>query len=221
MRFILTCIFGLLLLGCGNSDKSTQKYSYTSANNEAYTITLSDNKIEILKDSNKIRKAIFLVFLDYECLNCEFYYEHLNHLTSTHKNLEIIGLLPNQDNAEKMQEFINANKLNFNIIAPKADSILKQILDSRLSTQDSKIIDFSRDSLAESKTESTDSTESTQQDSTLDSTDSIKAESMDSKMPKLELPFFVLYAPNGEIYQDYSGIIPEEIFSSDIKQMLN
>ena len=211
MRFVVICILGLLLAGCGDSKPKSKKYSYVSAKNESYTLELSENHIKILVDSNQLKGVVFLVFLDYECQNCQFYYEHLNHLALSHKNLQIIGILPTQSG--QIQDFIKSNHIDFELITPKREkdaSILQAILESRMPKIDQ--LSIQSDSL-ESHLTISDSIQSTNNTQSIDSPPVSQDE--------LELPFFVLYTPNGEIYQDYRGFIPEEIFSSDIEQMLN
>lgn len=47
------------------------------------------------------------------------------------------------------------------------------------------------------------------------------SQSLESTPLKPDLPYFVLYDDKQHFYQDYEGIVPEEIFSSDIAQLAN
>lgn len=192
MRFLFMIFVGLFVVACKDSQVPSQKYSY-NAPSKQYAFEVGKSFLHIKLDSKPIQKGVLLMFVGEECANCQMYYEHFNNLAKSYQEVQILGVLQSPTSNEDIEHFITKHHIEFEVIAPQNPINMPQIIVQSKQNLNNQNLN--------------------------DENASLSQESQDYQ--KLELPYFVLYDTKGDFYQDYWGIIPEEIFASDITQMLD
>lgn len=217
-----------------------------SAASKTYSIETKEKGLIIKANNKELDSAVFLAFLAKDCDACDAYYEHLNHLASS-DDVAILGILDTPLSQQELQDFKAQKNIAFDVLSPvlkaSADSsapfpqnpllsYLAQEKSARESINANNI--FTTDSIAKvDSSENAESSENANIDSSVDSgINSSATNAIDSSTPSASaasapttarsiraLPYFVLYDKHHRFYQDYEGIVPEEIFSSDIAQI--
>lgn len=214
-------VFLILFVGCKDKEISQKNFSYTSLDS-SYEITIESplaqkentdkplhpkslkEKLILQKNGKTQNRVIMLVFIQQDCEDCIRYYEHLNHLDAESKAL-IIAVLASKIEEYQLIELQKKYAITFPLLNPKSNQ-QNELLTLLLENKFNKI----QNDLNAINTFANEQTKDTT--SNLDS-QSIKAQ----KLPSL--PYFVLFDKSQAFYQDYEGIIPEEIFSSDIASL--
>ncbi|ETD27126.1 hypothetical protein [Helicobacter canis] len=230
-RVIVVCglFVGGLFMGCSSDDKSpVQEHSFQADDSSSYTITLHEDSMLVKRNGSKVDSVVLLVFLSSECQACQGYYEHLNHLQANEEDVVILGVLEkdqqSQEESTKQEESLASIKdrlgIGFTLLQESSKvSLLQNLLEKKQARANALLAAQSPDSSLEAPVES--SLES-KEDSIAMQVDSTKEEALvESKLDSTKLPYFVLYDTEQRFYQDYEGIVPEEIFSSDIAQLAN
>lgn len=193
-------------------------------------------KLILEKNSKAQNRIIMLVFMDIDCDDCARYYEHLNRLDAESKAM-IAGVLAKKIDENSLAGLQKKYEIGFPLLNPKS-SYENELLDLLVANKNARIQnDFKsinnvmpsqnantatkQDSNEKSsqnlnstdKDSSKDSAQNSNQESSQDSNNTAKS----SKLPAL--PYFVLFDKTQIFFQDYEGIIPEEIFSSDIASL--
>ncbi|MBR2494515.1 thioredoxin fold domain-containing protein [Helicobacter sp.] len=203
----------LLFMGCPSDDKSpSQEHSLQADDFSSYTITLHEDSMLVKHNGSKVDSAVLLVFISSECQACQGYYEHLNHLQANEDNVVIFGVLEKEQQSQvestKQEESLASMKdrlgIAFTLLQESSKvSLLQNLLEKKQARINALLVAQNRDSSLEVPLES-------------------KEEAfVESRLDSTKLPYFVLYDTEQRFYQDYEGIVPEEIFSSDIAQLTN
>lgn len=230
-RVIVVCglFAGGLFIGCSSDDKSpSQEHSFQADDASSYAITLHEDSMLVKRNGSKVDSAVLLVFLADDCQACQGYYAHLNHLQANEEDVVILGVLEkdqqSQAESTKQEESLASIKdrlgIGFTLLQESSKvSLLQNLLEKKQARANALLAAQNPDSSLEAPLES--SLES-KEDSTATQVDSTKEEALvESKLDSTKLPYFVLYDMEQRFYQDYEGIVPEEIFSSDIAQLAN
>lgn len=215
-----------------------------SAASKTYSIETKEKGLIIKANNKELDSAVFLAFLAKDCDACDAYYEHLNHLASS-DDVAILGILETPLSQQELQDFKAQKNIAFDVLSPvlKAStdsstpfpqnpllSYLAQEKSARESINANNI--FATDSIAKADSGENMGAESSENTTIDSSTNSSAINAVDSSTPSASaastptptrsiraLPYFVLYDKHHRFYQDYEGIVPEEIFSSDIAQI--
>lgn len=218
---------GVFYAGCPSSGGASREYSFESSD-MSYTITHQEGDKLIIKAGGKeLDSVVLLVFLAQDCAECEAYYEHLNHLQASEKDLRILGVFDSKLGDKAMlKEFAQTHNIAFPLLhSISSGSLLESLLQTKSmrtngllksSAQDSGTKDSALE-LHQAKDPTADSAQESSPESNPQSAGDTPAPVVDSGVT---LPYFVLYDDEHVFYQDYEGIVPEEIFSSDIAQIL-
>lgn len=221
-RVIVACglFVGGLFMGCSSDDKSpSQEHSFQADDASSYAITLHEDSMLVKRNGSKVDSAVLLVFLADDCQACQGYYAHLNHLQKAQEKLQILGIF--SDTSSRDLQMIKKDLgIDFPLLQDTSKTpLLDNLLAQKQARANALLAAQSLDSSLEAPLES--SLES-KEDSTATQVDSTKEEALvESKLDSTKLPYFVLYDMEQRFYQDYEGIVPEEIFSSDIAQLAN
>ena len=243
--FLLFASIGFLSQGCKNNEVSQKSFAYTSLDS-SYDITIQTplllsnpadtdtpinsknlkEKLILEKNSKAQNRIIMLVFMDIDCDDCARYYEHLNRLDAESKAM-IVGVLAKKIDENSLAGLQKKYEIGFPLLNPKSSNE-NELLDLLVANKNARIQnDFkSISNVMPSQNVSTSTkqdlneqlsqnqnTKDYSKDSTRDSAKVAKS----SKLPAL--PYFVLFDKSQIFFQDYEGIIPEEIFSSDIASL--
>lgn len=231
-RVIVVCglfVGCLLFVGCSSDDKSPlQEHSFHADDSSSYTITLHEDSMLVKRNGSKVDSVVLLVFLSSECQACQGYYEHLNHLQANEEDVVILGVLEKDQQSQvestKQEESLASVKdrlgIAFTLLQESSKvSLLQNLLEKKQARANALLAAQSLDSSLEAPVES--SLES-KEGNAAQQVDSAKEEVfVESSLDSTKLPYFVLYDTEQRFYQDYEGIVPEEIFSSDIAQLAN
>ncbi|MGX3045686.1 hypothetical protein [Helicobacter sp. T3_23-1056] len=191
-------------------------------------------KLILEKNSKAQNRIIMLVFMDIDCDDCARYYEHLNRLDAESKAM-IVGVLAKKIDEHSLAGLQKKYEIGFPLLNPKSNNE-NELLDLLVANKNARIQndfknisnvmpsqntstpakkDFNEQS-SQDKTNK-DSAQDFAKDSTKDSSQDSSKTPKSSKLPAL--PYFVLFDKSQIFFQDYEGIIPEEIFSSDIASL--
>ena len=205
-RYILL-FFGILfygfLIGCQDKQQDTPLDYTFNADDITYTFRLQgDNELIIKTNDTNIDANVLLVFLEQECPACDAYYAHLNHLADTEEHLMIFGMFKDTLEQQDIQNFRTNKDIRFPLLNPTSNISLFEALMQIKAKRIQQLIQAI-------PTKKPDNKEDPEKDSTTQMSESFTP----------VLPYFVLYDKHHQFYQDYEGIVPEEIFSSDIAQI--
>lgn len=200
------CLYALLITNCSSDGtKQSFEHSFQVDDSSSYAITLNDESILLKRNGSKVDSVVLLVFLADECQACQGYYEHLNHLQANQANLQILGIFG--QTSKDLQTLKKDLGIDFTLLQ---DTSKTPLLDNLLAQKQARANALLAAQNLESNSADMDSS----------STDP-SSQSLESTPLKPDLPYFVLYDDKQHFYQDYEGIVPEEIFSSDIAQLAN
>lgn len=252
---VLGAMVGVFYAGCPSSGGTSKEYTLESSDS-TYSMSLEgESKLHVKSAGKELDSVVLLVFLSEDCSACGAYYEHLNHLQASEKNLSILAIFDSKIDRAKLKEFAQNNAINFTLLTNTSSSSLLQNLLAKKRDRANALLKSSQENIQESMQENAaqngeseksaggnnqPDTQNSVQNSTMSkdaaqesqnlapsvATDKSAGDSSapDSNAPEsapaIQLPYFVLYDDEQEFYQDYEGIVPEEIFSSDIAQIL-
>jgi len=220
-RVIMVALVGFYVSGCKNANTS-QAQGFNSPN-ASYTFQFKNNALVISSNGAVIthNKATLVVFLDIDCNQCKAYYEHLNHLLETYKSLYIVGILRTPVPKDSMLGLINENKLAFDVIMPTQEfDVIGYFLNNAPSPNNQPNNPLTIQDQQEHNNQHN-AIEYFQPQDTPQATNHLSTQSpLNIPQDTKEMPFFILYNTQGQFYEYYQGIIPEEIFSSDIAKIL-
>lgn len=218
---------GAFYAGCSGSGGASKEYSFESSDTSYTIIHQEGDKLIVKAGGKELDSAVLLVFLTQDCAECEAYYEHLNHLQASEKDFKILGVFDSKLSDKTMlKEFAQTHNITFPLLhSTSSNSLLESLLQTKRmrvngllqsGAQDSGMKDSAPES-SESKDSVAGSTQEPSPESSAQSIGDVVAPVVDFGVT---LPYFVLYDNEHLFYQDYEGIVPEEIFSSDIAQIL-
>lgn len=226
------CLYALLITNCSSDGtKQSFEHSFQADDSSSYAITLNDESILLKRNGSKVDSVVLLVFLADECQACQGYYEHLNHLQANQANLQILGIFG--QTSKDLQTLKKDLGIDFTLLqdtskTPLLDNLLaqKQARANALlaaQNQESNSADMdSCDNAATASSQADNGGIHSEKGEKVDSSSTDpSSQSLESTPLKPDLPYFVLYDDKQHFYQDYEGIVPEEIFSSDIAQLAN
>ncbi|MDL0080379.1 peroxiredoxin family protein [Helicobacter zhangjianzhongii] len=226
------CLYALLITNCSSDGtKQSFEHSFQADDSSSYAITLNDESILLKRNGSKVDSVVLLVFLADECQACQGYYEHLNHLQANQANLQILGIFG--QTSKDLQTLKKDLGIDFTLLqdtskTPLLDNLLAQkqaranaLLAAQNQESNSADMDSSDNAATASSQADNGGIHSEKGEKVDSSSTDPSSQSLESTPLKPDLPYFVLYDDKQHFYQDYEGIVPEEIFSSDIAQLAN
>lgn len=213
------------LLPSSTADDTSANEDKTPVNKTITNPKSLKEKIILQKNGKTQNRIIMLVFMDVDCEDCARYYEHLNHLDAESKAM-IVAVLSRKIDEKDLVALQKKYTIDFALLNPKSNQnseLLTLLVENKFVRVQNDLKSMnSFINPAESKTTQK-SSQPAKSDSSSDSKESShlsESQKLQPATPKIPaLPYFVLFDKAQVFYQDYEGIIPEEIFSSDIASL--
>ena len=239
---VLSVGFCACFVGCKDKEISQKSFSYTSLDS-SYEITIETPLLSTANDTSTNQKSlkeklilqkngktqnriIMLVFVEADCDNCARYYEHLNHLDAESKAM-IVAVLSHKIDEKDLVTLQKKYSIDFPLLNPKSSQsseLLNLLVENKFVRVQNDLKSMNSfinpiESKASKKPqENAQSTKANNPNDSKESSDLSEPQKLQITTPKI-LPYFVLFDKSQVFYQDYEGIIPEEIFSSDITSL--
>lgn len=213
------------LLHSNTTDKTSANETKASADKTIANPKSLKEKLILQKSGKTQNRIIMLAFVDIDCEDCARYYEHLNHLDAESKAM-IVAVLSRKIDEKDLVALQKKYAIDFALLNPKSNQnseLLTLLVENkfvRVQNDLKSMNNFINPLESKATQKNTQPTKADNSSDSKESNDLTQSQKLQPTAPKIPaLPYFVLFDKAQIFYQDYEGIIPEEIFSSDIASL--
>lgn len=213
------------LLPSSTTDDTSANESKTPANKAIANPKSLKEKLILQKNGKTQNRIIMLVFIDADCEDCARYYEHLNHLDAESKAM-IVAVLSRKIDEKDLVALQKRYTIDFALLNPKSSqnsellSLLVENKFVRVQNELKSMNSFINPIESKATQKNAQPAKANDSNDSKESSNLSESQKLQPTAPKIPaLPYFVLFDKAQIFYQDYEGIIPEEIFSSDIASL--
>lgn len=213
------------LLPSNTTDDTSANKDNSPANKTITNPKSLKEKLILQKNGKTQNRIIMLVFVDADCEDCARYYEHLNHLDAESKAM-IVAVLSRKIDEKDLVALQKKYTIDFALLNPKSNQnseLLTLLIENkfvRVQNDLKSMNSFINPIESKATQKNTQSAKANDSSDSKESNNLSESQKLQPTAPKIPaLPYFVLFDKAQVFYQDYEGIIPEEIFSSDIASL--